>query len=319
MTLASFRRFPLRRIRRWRPQPLGEFSARIFEKLDRRGILSDLCADPQRLYEVWWPYKFIRRNMFDARYPLVSVIVATRNNEETIERALRSLMEQTLHNLEIIVINDASTDRTASIVERLAQEDKRIRILHNVHRLGTGRSRNRGLAAATGDYVTFQDGDDNSAPSRLEMQVNAFRKFRQKKLVLCNYVRVAADGTKLQVNDSRVMKCIISMMFPRKETLEKVGYFLEEEVGEDADYYERIKIAFGDECEILVFRTLYQALFRPESSFFGTTEIHSFDGRKLSFKRRAEATERWEQFRARHRLMREGRAEIFVPHIGARE
>jgi hypothetical protein len=313
MSLSDFRRFPLRKIRRWNLPIFGDPLIKIFEKLDRNGLVSDLCADPQRLYERWWPYRAIRRKLFRAIPPIVSVIVATRNNEATIARSLRSLIEQTLTNLEIIVVDDASTDGSMKIIRELALTDHRIRVIENAYQLGTGASRNRGLQAATGDYVTFQDGDDCSAPSRLEMQYDAFRKFPGKKLALCNYVRVNERGVRLEINDRRVMKCIISMMFPRKEVIEKVGYFLEQNLSEDADFYERIKIAFGGECEVLVFRTLYEALFRHDSSFFSGVEFHDVSRNIVKFTRKAEVTASWQAMQRRHAKMRSGDMDVYMP------
>ncbi|WP_158255697.1 MULTISPECIES: glycosyltransferase family 2 protein [Sinorhizobium] len=312
MALSEFRRFPLRRMKRWNLPVGGAIVVRAFESLDRNGQLSDICADPQRLYEWWWPYKAIRRKFLRIQRPCVSVIVATRNNEATIERSLRSLTRQTLNNLEIIVVDDASTDGSLGIIREIARADHRIRVITNARQLGTGASRNRGLQAATGDYVTFQDGDDFSAPSRLEMQCDALQKFPGKKLVLCNYVRVNEDGARLQINDRRVMKCIISMMFPRREVLDRVGFFLESNLSEDADFYERIKIAFGKGCELLVFRTLYEALFRNNSSFFSEVDIQNAGERVVRFTRKAEAAASWEAMQQRHAKMRKGEIDVYV-------
>lgn len=312
MTLRDFRRFPLKKLRRWQVPVCGNLLVRAFERLDQNGLLSDLCADPQLLYERWWPYRRLRRKVLQPHAPLVSVIVATRNNEATIERSLRSLTEQTLSHLEIIVVDDASTDNSVRIIRTMALSDKRIRIIENRRQLGTGASRNRGLQVATGDYVTFQDGDDFSAPSRLEMQHDAFKKSPNKMLVLCNYVRVNDRGVRLVINDRRVMKCIISMMFPRREVLEKVGYFLESSLSEDADFYERIKIAFGKGCEFLVFRTLYEALFRESSSFFSEVEIHEATNSAIKFTRKPEAKVSWQAMCVRHAKMRRGELEVYV-------
>ncbi|MDX0605611.1 glycosyltransferase [Sinorhizobium medicae] len=312
MALNDFRRFPLKKIRRWNVPICGDLLVKAFERLDRNGALSDFCADPQQLYERWWPHRLLRRKLFPTRAPLISVVVATRNNEATIERSLRSLIDQTLRNLEILVIDDASTDNSMMIIRKMALSDRRIRVIANKRQIGTGASRNRGLQAAAGEYVTFQDGDDFSAPSRLEMQYEAFKKSSETKIVLCNYVRVSECGLRLEINDRRVMKCIISMMFPRKEVIEKVGYFVEGNLSEDADFYERIKIAFGERCEVVVFRTLYEALFRENSSFFSAVDIHEFSSSAVKFTKRPEATAFWQSMQLRHAKMRRGEMEVYV-------
>lgn len=285
---------------------------RAYKFVDRDGTVSNYLADPQTLYEKWWPYRALRRKFFGHAEPLVSVILATKNNEPTIEKAVISLMQQTHRNLEIIVIDDASTDGTRNAVRMLQEADSRIRLVVNERHAGTGASRNRGLEAARGNYITFQDGDDYSLSHRIEMQVAAFRKFPNKKLVTCNYVRETADGFPIQVNDKRVMECVISMMFPRKEILNAVGYFDDLSVSEDTDYIERIKIAFGPSCHVLVFRTLYRALFRKDSSFFSDVEIVECDGQKVIYHRGPASAKAYERIRARHQLMRTGGRSVFV-------
>jgi len=314
MKLLNFRRYPALELK---SMPIvGRPLAAVFAFVDRGGILSDLAADPQRLWEGWWPYKAARRKWLSLPHPMISVVVATKDNEETIERSLRSIQDQTFRNLEIIVVNDCSTDRTGELVKRLQSADPRIRYFENSAHLGTGRSRNRGLAAASGQYVTFQDGDDFSLPARIEKQFAVFERFPRKKLSFCNYVRVSADGDRITVNDARVRKCIISMMFPREEVLSKVGYFADTSISEDSDYYERIKVAFGSDCQITVFRTLYEALFRPNSSFFSDVRINSFDGKAVSYERDDAALAALAKVRERHRQMRAGALGVYVPYDG---
>lgn len=91
--------------------------------------------------------------------PLISVIIPAYNIENYIERSLKSVCEQTYTNLEIIVVNDGSTDRTGEIVDKIASLDSRIIPIHKKNE-GVSAARNTGLNRATGDYVGFVDGDD---------------------------------------------------------------------------------------------------------------------------------------------------------------
>jgi glycosyltransferase involved in cell wall biosynthesis len=115
--------------------------------------------------------------------PLISVIVPAHNNERTIRVAVDSIRNQTYKNLEIIVVDDASTDNTADVVKALTQADSRIayyklegddpdRIDHTLNRnVNAGYSaRNYGFSKAHGELITFQDGDDASLLNRIEMQ-----------------------------------------------------------------------------------------------------------------------------------------------------
>lgn len=90
---------------------------------------------------------------------LISVIVPMYNVENYLEECLTSLIEQTYTNLEIIVINDGSTDNSLGVAEICARRDNRIRI-YNFENAGLSEARNRGLRVAQGDYIAFLDSDD---------------------------------------------------------------------------------------------------------------------------------------------------------------
>lgn len=89
----------------------------------------------------------------------ISVIVPVYNTEEYLERCIRSIMEQTYKNLEIIVVNDGSVDGSLNILESLKKEDDRIVII-NQENMGVSKARNKGLDYTTGEFITFVDSDD---------------------------------------------------------------------------------------------------------------------------------------------------------------
>jgi len=105
----------------------------------------------------------------------VSVIVPTYNREKRIERTLASVLNQDYESIEIIVVDDGSTDATESIVKRVADSnidvDKRIRYVWQINQ-GACVARNRGMMLATGDYIMFLDSDDLIKPTKLSVQVN---------------------------------------------------------------------------------------------------------------------------------------------------
>jgi glycosyltransferase involved in cell wall biosynthesis len=102
--------------------------------------------------------------------PLVSVLIPARNAVDTIEPALRSVRAQTLGEWEAVIIDDGSTDATASVVSRLAQKDKRIGLLSHAHE-GIVGALNRGLAACGAPLVARFDADDLMHRDRLRLQV----------------------------------------------------------------------------------------------------------------------------------------------------
>ncbi|MDY2699362.1 MAG: glycosyltransferase family 2 protein [Lachnospiraceae bacterium] len=108
--------------------------------------------------------------------PKLSVIVPVYNVEEYLKRCIESIQKQTLHELEIILINDGSTDESGRICDKLAEEDSRIKVIHKKNE-GQGIARNCGLEMAQGKYVTFIDSDDyvekntyESVISKMEIQ-----------------------------------------------------------------------------------------------------------------------------------------------------
>lgn len=105
--------------------------------------------------------------------PKVSVIIPFNNVENYIEECLNSVLSQTLDDIEIILINDASTDRTLEIVEGYLQKDSRIKLININERKGQGFARNRGIEIATGEYIGFVDSDDFIEPNMFECLYNS--------------------------------------------------------------------------------------------------------------------------------------------------
>ena len=93
-------------------------------------------------------------------YIAVSVVIPVYNKEQYLHDCLNSLCNQTLKNIEIICINDASTDNSPNILEEFAQKDSRIKIINNAENFGISKSRNIGMEIAHGEYIGFVDGDD---------------------------------------------------------------------------------------------------------------------------------------------------------------
>ena len=89
----------------------------------------------------------------------VSIVVPIYNVEKFIEKCVKSLLHQDYKNIEIILVDDGSPDRSGEIIDSLKQGDQRVVVIHQANN-GVSSARNAGLSVATGDYVTFVDGDD---------------------------------------------------------------------------------------------------------------------------------------------------------------
>lgn len=103
-------------------------------------------------------------------HPRVSVVLPYFNAEHTIERAVRSILEQTFCNFELILVNNHSTDQSANIAWLLASEDSRIKLMAEPKQ-GVSYAANTGNIAAKSEYIARMDADDVSHPTRLEKQV----------------------------------------------------------------------------------------------------------------------------------------------------
>lgn len=115
----------------------------------------------------------------------VSIIISAYNSENTIEKAINSCFEQTYSNIEIIVINDCSTDSTEQIIKNYAEKNSRLRLYSHEENKGCGHARKTGIAKATGDYICFLDSDDYIATDYIEQLLS---------LALENSADIVASG-----------------------------------------------------------------------------------------------------------------------------
>jgi len=114
--------------------------------------------------------------MGDLKQQLISVIMPVYNAGDFLRSAIESILNQTYKNLELIIVNDASTDNTSKIVSDYKKKDKRIISIKNEERLGVSRSASEGILKSKGNYIARMDADDISLPDRLEKQVSFLQK-----------------------------------------------------------------------------------------------------------------------------------------------
>jgi glycosyltransferase involved in cell wall biosynthesis len=126
--------------------------------------------------------------------PEISVIVPVYNSEKYLAQTLDSLINQTFTDIEIICVNDGSTDGSSDILQHYSQLDKRIRVFEN-RRLGPGRSRNFGIDKAQGTFITFMDHDDFAETTWLEKMHLAARR-NSAKVVFCYAKEYYEDSQK---------------------------------------------------------------------------------------------------------------------------
>ena len=183
--------------------------------------------------------------------PLVSVIVPIYNTEEYLEECLDSLVNQTLEDIEIICIEDNSSDDSLKILREYSKKDDRIILVENDSNQGQSVSRNKGLSAAKGEYVAFLDSDDRIDENAYE-QLYKFAKDNGHDLVVFNAIRFNDEGvewpcilhskagydktySKTNVFEHKTLIYDTSMSkFIRKEFIDELGFkFLENTLYED--------------------------------------------------------------------------------------
>ena len=125
---------------------------------------------------------------------LVSIIVPVYNVEQYLEKSLDSIIKQTYKNLEIILINDGSTDKSLSILKKYEKKDKRVKVI-NKKNGGVSSARNKGLDICCGKYITFVDADDYVAVDYIETLYKKIKEY-DVDIVFSNAIDVQENGKK---------------------------------------------------------------------------------------------------------------------------
>lgn len=180
------------------------------------------------------------------RGPLVSVLMTAHNTADRIGAAIESLLAQTWQDLEVIVVDDASTDGTAEVVRSLAEADTRVKYVRLPCNAGTYVAKTVGLTHAAGDFITCLDSDDWAHPLRLERQMRPLLKSRRLVATTSLWVRMEDDGTfyarpvypLTRLNPA-------SPLFRRGEVERHAGLWDAVRTGADSEFLARLRLVFG--------------------------------------------------------------------------
>lgn len=123
---------------------------------------------------------------------LISIIVPAFNIENYIERCIKSILEQTYTYLEVIVVDDGSVDNTAEIIDRIAEYDKRVKVIHKQNG-GVSRARMDGIRKASGEWIGFVDGDDFVEPNMFDRLIHNALTYHAD-ISQCGYQMIFPDG-----------------------------------------------------------------------------------------------------------------------------
>ena len=133
----------------------------------------------------------------------ISVIIPTYNRADKIENSIRSVLNQTYQNVEVLVIDDASTDNTENIVRNI--KDERLSYIRMPENGGASVARNEGVRYATGEWIAFHDSDDVWRPDKLEKQIAYRDKNKECDLIYTAYLMHFANGEEILVPNASMV------------------------------------------------------------------------------------------------------------------
>ncbi|HHP7246229.1 MAG TPA: glycosyltransferase [Elainellaceae cyanobacterium] len=224
--------------------------------------------------------------------PLISVIIPMFNAENTIRETIDSVLQQTLTDFEIIVIDDGSTDASLDAVKHI--HDSRIRVLSQPNS-GAPASRNRGLAESTGEFIAFLDADDVWTPDKLAAQIDALQTNPDAAVAyswtqfIDESGQVLSSGRRITVSNDAYEKLLVmnflengSNPLIRRPALAEIGGFDESLLSsQDRDLYLRLAMRYR-----FVTVPKYQILYRMTSGSI-TSNLSRQERQALEFVNRA--------------------------------
>lgn len=187
--------------------------------------------------------------------PLITVYITTKNRIELLKRAINSVFEQTYNNVELLIVNDGSTDDTRSFLNTLSSNHSNVRVFHNETSIGACASRNIAIFNSTGKYITGLDDDDEFVETRLDILIKAYDS--QYSFVCSNFIdrydskdilsEKLVEDRKYVFDDLKIANCSASQILTETEKLRDIGGF-DPEVKrlQDWDTWFRLSNKFGD-------------------------------------------------------------------------
>lgn len=186
--------------------------------------------------------------------PLISVVMPNYNAGPHLRESIKSILDQTYKNLEFIIIDDASTDESWSIIQEFAQKDPRVIAIKNDENLKICKSLNKGIAKAKGKYIARFDSDDICLLSRIEEQLEFLERPENKDIGMCGFNLMLMneqgkvyDEKKFPETDKDCREALFlrnpfahNTVLIRKEVLEQDPYNPDAVYAEDLDLWFRI-------------------------------------------------------------------------------
>lgn len=200
--------------------------------------------------------------------PLVTVCVSCFNAEAYVGHAIQSLLNQSYRAVEVIAVDDASTDGTLAILREWERRDARLRVVHHGVNRGTYFNRNEALRMARGMFFTVLDGDDFAMPDRLAFQVAFLQQQPDAAGMLTEWVRMDLDGRfvfKASWGGVYQHEAVATLMVRTQIARERVGYWDAVRFAADTEYLFRLRKVLGEDRVPLVKHCAVISLFHDQS------------------------------------------------------
>lgn len=223
--------------------------------------------------------------------PLVSILVTTYCNEMFVEKTLLSLLSQTYENIEVIVVDDASTDNTSIIVQEIMKKDTRVRLLKMDSNSGTFVAKTKGLKYSRGEFITCHDSDDWAHPRKIELQIKPLLEDAKLSCTFSQWTRITMDGKPYARQIYPLMRLNPSSpLFRKKIVLEHVGVWDQVRTGADSEFFNRIKLVLGRDSIQYIKKPLTIGLHRSNSLMTNPDTGYNSKGISVA---RIEYVEKW--------------------------
>ena len=234
--------------------------------------------------------------------PLVSVVMPVFNRENYVAEAIDSILAQTFSDFEFIIVDDGSQDRSPEIIREYERRDDRVRFLRQERNMGVSFARNRGIAAAGGEYIAFMDSDDVSLPTRLEQQFRFLQENPEIGAVgvptkMVNHDMTTTLGS-IRTGPRQHAPIVLSVfsgaislmsgnLMIRRQLLQAVGGFATDmRHGEEADLFTRLllqtRIRYANLSEILYVQRWHDSNTSSQSVPVAAIQKNAYTRRSLN-------------------------------------
>lgn len=250
--------------------------------IDIKNLNNEILAILLRTWYYTFAFLGVIYYMFNKEIK-VSIVVPIYNTAEYLEKCLNSICSQTYRNIEIILIDDGSTDQSLNICNSFADKDYRIRVVHQENK-GLSNARNKGMELATGSYISFFDSDDYVEPNMIETMLKVSLS-HNADVCECSFDVLRVDGSVREFSshqddqiviqdlygliDAYVKGVVKIIVWNKLYKLSEIKQFLFDEncIREEADYI--LRLCLAEKRFVVIDDSLYHYVKRQTTSLTG--------------------------------------------------